>query len=86
MYDNPRNHVDIKNIHKGLIGQTFYIRCPDDERYYKTVYISWNPWKQVPQVHMSNPVYGDPDPGTKSISAGMISQLQMQMNRAKGIC
>ena len=83
---NERNHVDIQNIHKGRIGKTFYIRCPDNKDYYKSVYISWNAWKQVPQVHMSNPVYGDPDPETKSISAGMISQLQMQMNRAQGIC
>ena len=83
---NERNHVDIQNIHKGLINQFFYYRVPGQEEYYKKVYISWNPYLNAPQVHEYEAIKGDPDPALKSISAGQIGQLRMQTQRARGIC
>ena len=59
MYEDKNNTLASKQVlGKSLAGQTFYIVCPDDSRYYKTVYMRFNPFTNAIQPMMSNPIYG----------------------------
>jgi hypothetical protein len=49
--------LDHKNFNSH-VGKTFYILCPDDSNYYRTVHIKRNPFTNSLQPLISNPVYG----------------------------
>ena len=57
MYENNNKLAARQVMGKSLVGQTFYVVCPDDSRYYKTIHIRFNPFNAL-QPQMSNPVWG----------------------------
>jgi len=72
---NEINALDIKNFNKDLVGKTFYVLCVDDDKYYRSVYVRYNPFTQSLQPHISNPVYGVPPEGLEPISPLLLSRL-----------
>ena len=79
-----RTLFDIKNIHKGYLNKHFYHKCPDNPKYYKTIFVGWDAFNQRPRAYMSNPIYGEPNEDThKPISSAMLSNL-LKMNGSNG--
>ena len=62
------------------IGQIYYVKCPNDSRYYRTVRIQRNPFTGNLQTQMSNPVMGVPPDGMKEIPPLMRTKLQSMNN------
>ena len=58
------------------VGNTYYIKCPDDTRYYRSVYIKANPLSstRATQALISNPVMGEPPTGLTEISPQQLSR------------
>ena len=76
MFENKGNTLAGKQSYgKSLIGQTFYIICPDDSRYYKTIYIRFNPFTNAMQPMMSNKVYGEPPDTLEPINPLILQRL-----------
>ena len=63
------------------IGKIYFVMCPDDSRYYRTVRIHRNPLTGNNQTQLSNPVMGVPPDGMKEIPGLMRNKL-MSMNNA----
>ena len=63
------------------IGQIYFVKCPDDNRYYRTVRIHRNPMTGHNQSQLSNPVMGVPPDGMKEIPPLMRTKL-MSMNNS----
>lgn len=61
------------------IGRLYYILCPDDQRFYRSVYIKANPLSSARAVQalVSNPVMGVPPSELEQISP---AQLTRYMN------
>ena len=57
------------------IGQTYYSICPDDDRYYRTIYIRHNPFTNALEPKISNAVMGTPPDGINPISPLMLQRL-----------
>ena len=57
-------------------GESYAVKCPDDDRYYRTAYVKVNPFTSQQQVMLSNPVYGVIPDGVIEISG---QQLVRQM-------
>jgi hypothetical protein len=66
--------LDLKNFDKN-IGKVFYYICPDDENYYRTVYVKYNFFNNVKVPMISNPLYGTPPEGMEPISPLYLAQL-----------
>jgi len=76
MFENSGNKLAAKQSYgQSLIGQTFYIKCPDDSRYYKTIYIRFNPFTNAMQPMMSNKVYGEPPDTMEPINPLILQRL-----------
>ena len=60
---------------KSLVGQTFYNRCPNDSRYYKTIYIRFNPFTNAMQPMISNEIFGEPPNTMEQINPLMLQRL-----------
>lgn len=60
---------------KSLAGQTFYLTCPDNDKYYKTIFIRFNPFTNAMQPMISNPVYGIPPEGMDEINPLILQRL-----------
>ena len=60
---------------KSLVGQTFYAKCTDDSRYYKTIFIRFNPFTNAMQPMMSNPIYGEPPDTMEPINPLILQRL-----------
>ena len=73
---NPNKEVERDFNLRG--GEVYGIKCPDDERYYRTAFVKVNPFTQQPQVMMSNPQYGILPDGIREISAQHLMQ-QMKL-------
>jgi len=71
---NDLTALDIKNYNK-QVGKSYYITCPDNGDYYRTVYIRYNPFTQNLQPMVSNALYGSPPPGMDPISPLQLSRL-----------
>ncbi len=71
------NHLD-KQFYSHLYGKSFFIRCPDDENYYRTCFIKHNIFTNAPQVMTSNPLPMPPTQGLKEMNPMMYSRLQRQ--------
>lgn len=69
------NALDIKNFNSAA-GKVFYILTPDDNRYYRTVYVRYNPFTQTLQPFVSNPIYGTPPEEMTPMSPLQLSRLQ----------
>ena len=52
-----RTLFDIKNIHKGYLNKHFYHKCPDNPKYYKTIFVGWDAFNQHPlKAHFLSPL------------------------------
>ena len=76
MFENTGNNFAAKQSWgKSLVGQTFYIKCPDDSRYYKTIFIRFNPFTNAMQPMMSNKIYGEPPDTMEPINPLILQRL-----------
>ena len=41
------------------IGKVYAVKCPDDNRYHKTIHVSQNPFTGNLQSRVSNPIFGE---------------------------
>ena len=71
---NELSVLDIKNFNS-QVGKTYYVLCPDDDKYYRSVYVRYNPFTQALQPHISTPVYGVPPAELEPISPLQLSRL-----------
>jgi len=71
---NELSVLDIKNFNS-QVGKSYYVLCPDDDKYYRSVYVRYNPFTQSPQPHISTPVYGVPPTELEPISPLLLSRL-----------
>ena len=70
--DASKNH--------SLIGKEFYVRCPDNSKYFRTVYIKRNAITGNMQSSLSNPVYGEPPDGIPELPHNMRTKLMSMSN------
>ena len=71
-HDASKNH--------SLIGKEFYVTCPDNSKYFRTVYIKRNPMTGLTNSHMSNPIYGVPPEGIPEVPYTIRTQLTSMNN------
>ena len=69
-----RTHQDAKQWNS-QIGKIYYQKCPDDNRYFRTIRIVNNAWTGSLQPQISNPVMGEPPPELQQIPPLMLSRL-----------
>ena len=70
-----RTIQDLKNVTNGLIGKVFYHKCEDDDRYYRTIRLHFNPFSNSIQKQVSNPVYGEPPNGMDALPPSLLGRL-----------
>ena len=70
--DASKNH--------SLIGKEFYVKCPDNSKYFRTVYIKRNPITGLINRMMSNPIYGVPPEGIPELPELMRNKLSSMSN------
>ena len=63
------------------IGKEYAVKCPDNNRYYKTILVSRNPFTGNLETKISNHVYGEIPPNIPIMDELMRSRL-MSMNNA----
>jgi len=73
--EQERTFMDYTRMHNGLVGKIFYHRCPDDERYFRTIRIGFNPFTNALQPQISNPVMGEPPEQLEAINPAMLNRL-----------
>lgn len=61
------------------VGEIYWVRCPDDSRYFRTVRIANNPLTGHQQSYVSNPVMGVPPDGMKEIPTRLRTRV-MSLN------
>ena len=61
------------------IGKIYFVKCPNDSRYYRTVRIHRNPFTGNNQTQVSNEIMGTPPDGMQEIPPLMRNKL-MSMN------
>lgn len=66
--------LDHKNFNSH-VGKSFYIICPDNEKYYRVVHIKRNPFTNALQPLIANPTYGVPPDGMPAIHPLMLQRL-----------
>ena len=69
---DPRTTNPNKEVERDFnlkAGEVYGVKCPDDERYYRTAFLKTNPFTNQPQVMLSNPQFGIIPPGIREISA-----------------
>jgi len=76
MFEDKNNSIAAtQQWGKSLAGQTFYHTCPDNQQYYKTIYIRFNPFTNAMQPMMSNAVFGTPPDGMEEINPLVLQRL-----------
>ena len=61
---------------QALEGNTYYFKCPNDNRYYKTIYIKRNPFSPNHlQPMISNEIFGEPPASMQPISPLYVHSL-----------
>lgn len=76
MFENTGNNFAAQQKWgKSLVGQTFYVKCTDDSRYYKTIFIRFNPFTNAMQPMMSNAIYGEPPDTMEQINPLILQRL-----------
>jgi len=70
-----RTIQDLKNITNGMIGKVYYHKCEDDNRYYRTIRLHFNPFSNSIQKQISNPVYGEIPPGIEALPPTLLGRL-----------
>ena len=61
------------------IGKVYAVKCPDDNRYHKTIHVNQNPFTGNLQSRVSNPIFGEIPDGIPIMHELMRSKL-MSMN------
>ena len=77
-YTGERTSIDNQNWHSGLIGKMFYHKCPDNDKYFRSIRVAHNPFTNSLQPQISNPIYGEPPEELKPISPMMLNRLMRQ--------
>ena len=72
-----RTLIDVKQQH-GEIGKIYYHRCPDNNKYFRSIRLHFNPWVNAITPQISNPIYGEPPEELKPISPMMLNRLMRQ--------
>ena len=62
-----RTIQDVKQVN-GEIGKIYYYRCPDNNNYFRSIRLHFNPWVNAITPQVSNPIYGEPPEGLEEIS------------------
>ena len=64
-----QNQIDTDNLNQQLkVNDVYAVKCPDDDRYFRSVMIKKNPMSSGFQVLITNPVYGDVPPQMTLVS------------------
>ncbi len=84
MFEDTNKIAAQRTMGRSLAGQTFYNICEDDPRYYRTIYIRFNPFTNAMQPMISNPVWGGKEDaenaGLQPIDKRMLaSMMRLQM-------
>jgi len=66
--------MDIKNFNS-MVGKTYYLLCPDNPDFYRSIYIRYNIFTKSLQPFISNPVPSPPPPELEPISPLQVSRL-----------
>ncbi len=69
-----RTLQDVKEQH-GEIGKIYYHRCPNNNKYFRSIRLAFNPWINAITPQISNPVYGEPPEGLEEISTLRLQTL-----------
>jgi len=51
------------------VGQMYFMKCPDNPKFIRTVFLKYNPYTNNPQALVSNPVYAEAPEGATEVSA-----------------
>ena len=69
-----RTLQDVKQVN-GEIGKIYYHKCPDNNKYFRSIRLHWNPWVNAITPQISNPLYGEPPEGLEEISTLRLQTL-----------
>ena len=69
-----RTIQDVKQVN-GEIGKIYYYRCPDNNNYFRSIRLHFNPWVNAITPQISNPIYGEPPEGLEEISTLRLQTL-----------
>ena len=69
-----RTIQDVKQVN-GEIGKIYYHRCPDNNKYFRSIRLHFNPWVNAITPQLSNPIYGEPPEGLEEISTLRLQTL-----------
>ena len=70
-----RTFLDHNLWYKHLLNKSWYTICPDNDKYYRTVFVKYNIFQNAPQAMLSNPLPMPPTEGLEHIHPGMLSRL-----------
>lgn len=76
----PMYEAENKPNLQSQVGKVYYSICPDDNRYYKTIFIKHNPFTNALQPLMSNKIFGTPPAEMDEISPLMLQRLMRVAN------
>ena len=72
------------SLKHSLIGKEFYVLCPDNPKYFRSVFIKRNIFTGMPQAMISPCVYAVPpeglSDGAKEIDPKILSQIRSMSN------
>ena len=69
---------DIQNMNSGLLGKLYYVRCKDDERYFKSIRFNYNGVSNSITKQVSNPVYGEPPDTIEEMPEHMMKRFSIR--------
>ena len=76
-----QNHIDTDNLNQRLKTNDVYaVKCPDDDRYFRSVMVKKNSMSGEFQVLITNPVYGDVPPQMTLVSQEQLYKQMREMN------
>ena len=75
MFENSGNNFAAKQSWAIVSGANLYTKCPDDSRYYKTIFIRFNPFTNAMQPMISNKIYGEPPDTMEQINPLILQRL-----------
>ena len=80
MEELTRTRLDASTWNK-VVGKVYFNRCPDDQRYFRTIRIHLNPFTNALSPQISNPVMGEPPEGSEEINPLILNRLlKVQMH------
>ena len=58
-----------------FVGKIYYVICPDDNRYFRSIRIAHNTWTNGIKPQISNPIMGIPPEEMEPIPELMLTRL-----------